>query len=99
MADPTTFRLWLYLLTEARAFPDEAQELAPGEVLLKPRRIGEALQMDPLELDAAIERLQARGSIACNTAGSNKLTITNWHLYQKKVWGSTDASATNIAAE
>ena len=99
MADPEVFRLWLYLLNEARAFPDESQELEPGEVLLKPRRIEELLQLGEPKLDAVVERLQARGSVVRKTGAPTKLDIRNWHLYQTRVWGSKSSSTTNLDAD
>ena len=99
MADPEVFRLWLYLLNEVRVFPDEPQELEPGEVLLKPRRIEETLQLSQSKLDAAVERLQARGSVVRRTGTPTTLVIANWHLYQTRVWGSKSSSTTNLDAD
>ena len=88
LADPVLFRVWLYVLNEARQFGEEAADLLPGEVLVRPRVAEEILSLKAGELAESLNRLQERGSILYHD-GAAKLSVTNWRLYQKVMYPST----------
>ena len=93
VGDPVIFKVWLYLLSQARVFPDEAADLDPGEVLLKERFMSQYLQMPEVVVAHAVEALVARGSLSY--VSKSKLELTNWFLYQKYVHRKKDTSGTD----
>lgn len=85
LADPELFRVWLYVLTEARMFPDEAADLQPGDVMIKPQHAEETVSIDSGRVLELFDKLVLRGSANYRGIDSGKLGITNWNLYQKFV--------------
>jgi hypothetical protein len=89
LADPVLFRVWLYVLNEARQFEEEAADLLPGEMLVRPGLAEETLSLKSGEFVKSLKRLRERGSIRYQD-GAGKLSVTNWRLYQKVVHPSTE---------
>ena len=86
LGNPIILRVWLYLLSEARTFEDEAAELVAGEVLVRLEHLQDTVQVGYGEYTDAMDRLQRRGSIRLSKIDEDRVTITNWNLYQNVIY-------------
>ena len=99
LSDPLMFRVWLYLLAEARSFADESQEVSPGDVLFDHCHAEEVLEIRAKELATVMDKLEARGSICWALGDLGRLTIVNWILYQNKVHAPRNRPEANAARQ